>query len=835
MANMIPVFGPVDSESRSEPILYRILKEQLSDEFTVIHSLPWLCAAVKEISESFAPTGEIDFLLIHRDLGILALEAKDGAYGVSGVHFVHLRLGTTITPVHQVRRNVHGLAKWLGVDKTLRFRIGYGLVFPDSEFGDAIISSALIDVSVTPPQSIVIDKKQIPQLGARVVELMKYWRRTLGYRSLPKETVDKLIQTLCPKFDGSPTWGTRVLFDSRIWLPLTAEQCQVVGNACRQARSLITGWPGTGKTLVGLAIAREMVRQGKRVLFLTFNSRLTDYIAKQLSFSVAEGVVSTWHSLCAQARKRIGRADESSDDDWFQAGCLADLQTALEGKLLGSYDVLILDEAQALRPEWSLVLLAWFRNKKVVAFCDETQAFSFEKGATLRQLTEIVGVEEPFRLTIVLRMPKAVTERLLQVKPVGYQLHCPRLHEPDTVQELVVEDNNAALMQLIDRFKVDGVMAHDIVVLTKFQLPASYESALIDLGVGYEVVSRFRGLEAPVVVALGAEGMADGQLFCAYSRATTAFVALYNAKAIAWLETEQGRFLESIMQDERNQALVSSARQASMASTIIETSVEVEWLPLRTVKLGWCVSWGAWVMEASEKSPDGLWLDYLTSHYEWSAFCWHPLARETFRHFRPVGSLINDISGLGTAVIRDCERCGPSPHIGMNWTSCVFCSGAEERRPLRPSTDVLVRLAELDRLMETSVDDKAVSRKIGSLPISLAAYRAHRYVEKHGAGGIFDLDLPYGRIVYRAALALVQSQIQYLKHGSRIETDGLAKGWYERYDEIRESIPFADWKAAVANAVSTCFQSRKLLSKLGKGVYSTVSPVETKAIRSSPG
>jgi len=822
---MIPAFGPVDSESRGEQVLYRILKEQLSDDFTVVHSLPWLCAAVKEISESFAPTGEIDFLIIHRELGILALEAKDGPYGVNGVHFVHLKLGTAITPIHQVRRNVHGLAKWLGTDKTLRFRIGYGLIFIDSEFGDAIVNSALVDISVTPPQSIVVDKKQIPRLGARVVEMMKYWRRTLRNRGLTKEALDKLVQVLCPKFDGSPTWGTRVLFDSYVWLPLTAEQSKVVANACRQPRSLITGWPGTGKTLVGLAIAREMVRQGNRVLFLTFNSRLTDYIARQLKFSFAEGGVCTWHSLCAQARKRIGRSDESSDDDWFQAGCLVDLQAAVRQELLDSYDVLILDEAQALRPEWCAALLEWFCNKKVVAFCDETQAFPFEKGATLSQLSEIVGVKQPFHLTIVLRMPKAVTDRLLQVKPVAYQLHCPRLDEPDAAQELVVEDEDAALVQLIDQFKADGVPGADIVVLTKYQLPASYESALRDLGVGWEVVSRFRGLEAPVVIVLGAEGMDDGQLFCAYSRATTAFVALYNAEAIAWLGTKQGRFLESIMQDECNQGLVSSARLASMAATIIETRVEVKWLPFRTVKLGWCLSWGAWVMEAGENRPEGLWLDYLTSHYEWAVYCWHPLSRQTFKHFGPVDSLVDDITGLGTAVMKVCERCGDSPHVGINWTGCVFCLGAERRRPTPPSIEVLALLAGLDNLMVTSLKDKEVSGKIGGLPISLAAYRARSYVEKYGSGELSKLDLPSGRIVYRAALVLVQSQIQYLKRGSRIETDSLAKGWYERYAELGNAMPFVEWKTAVANAVSTCFQNRRLLTKLSKGVYSTIAPL----------
>ncbi|HAF2362510.1 TPA: NERD domain-containing protein [Salmonella enterica] len=59
----------------------------------MIHRLPWLCSAVKEIDPHFAPTGEIDFLIIHKELGVLALEVKSGRYRMAGVHLVHLSTG----------------------------------------------------------------------------------------------------------------------------------------------------------------------------------------------------------------------------------------------------------------------------------------------------------------------------------------------------------------------------------------------------------------------------------------------------------------------------------------------------------------------------------------------------------------------------------------------------------------------------------------------------------------------------------------------------------------------------------------------------------------------
>ncbi|EFQ3413162.1 NERD domain-containing protein [Salmonella enterica] len=228
MAKMIPSFGPQATESYGEVVLYKLIESQLSNDFTVIHSLPWLCSAIKEIDPHFAPTGEIDFLIIHKELGVLALEVKSGKYRVDGVTFVHLSTGNITSPIQQTRHNVHGLARWLGGNKELRLRIGYGLVFPDSDFTNQIFSAALVDISVTPNKSIAIDKGQIPSLGQRVIDIMNYWKDSLNVPVMSDAKTQKLISMLCPQYDGTPKWGTRVFFDNKIWLPLTNEQSEVV-------------------------------------------------------------------------------------------------------------------------------------------------------------------------------------------------------------------------------------------------------------------------------------------------------------------------------------------------------------------------------------------------------------------------------------------------------------------------------------------------------------------------------------------------------------------------------------------------------------------------------
>lgn len=132
---MIPEHGPYGTDSKGERDLYTVFKTELPDDYTVIHSLPWLCSAVRKLDPQANPTGEIDFLIIHPEKGLLVLEVKSGRYNVGDNLFVHLHKKFVIDPVSQTRRNVHGIARWMGSNPALRLRMGYGIIFPDSDFG----------------------------------------------------------------------------------------------------------------------------------------------------------------------------------------------------------------------------------------------------------------------------------------------------------------------------------------------------------------------------------------------------------------------------------------------------------------------------------------------------------------------------------------------------------------------------------------------------------------------------------------------------------------------------------------------------------------------------
>lgn len=164
MARIYPEASPQNTGSKlAEPEIYWRLKQQLPDQFVVIHSLPWLASVAREIDSRSVPTGEIDFLILHQKLGILAVEVKGGVFIYNKTEFIYKRTGQKIDPIRQVRRGTHALSKWLHASGAGSWRIGYCVIFPHSDMGQDI-SIAFIDRTVEPPQPITLDIRHVNNL-----------------------------------------------------------------------------------------------------------------------------------------------------------------------------------------------------------------------------------------------------------------------------------------------------------------------------------------------------------------------------------------------------------------------------------------------------------------------------------------------------------------------------------------------------------------------------------------------------------------------------------------------------------------------------------------------
>ena len=818
MARMIPEHGPHDTDSRGELHLYSILKLNLPDDYTVIHSLPWLCSAVKELDQNAKPTGEIDFLIIHPENGVLALEVKSGIYRVENSVFIHVKNNFTINPVSQTRKNVHGLATWIGTNPSLRLRIGYGFIFPDSDFQAIPTSPGMYDTTSHPPQPLYIDYMGIPDAARQITQLMLYWKGALSNPPLGSVRIKELIEFLTPKIDGQPQWGNRILFDNKVWLKLTSEQSKVVRVVLKNKNSLITGWPGTGKTLIAIETARKLAMENKRVLVISFNTRLTEYIRSQLS-ECRSSTISTWHGLCRKATKALGRTDDR--EDWYKTSCVEDLREAIDENLLGEYDALIVDEAQALSPSWCNALRSWFKNKPKAFFCDETQVFPFERETvSLTELSKILGVE-PFPLTIILRMPKAVTEILSEVVPPKVQHYSPREFEQDVVQEIITSTPYEDLVRITLGLIDEGVRSEDIVVLAGSLPGYKYNEFLSKENISTETIGKFRGLEAPVVLILGAEALGTSELFIAYSRSTSRCIAFYNVNRFDW--DEKDGFQARLQRDpDRNRMLKEELSKLQIRS-LIGSSTGIEPLNLQSINMSWAVDWKAWLIEIdTDDTLVQLWIEYLCRKFVRPIFFWK---KDTLTDFYQASicpddeqeSIINSFVSL-----RKCEVCScltPHRFIRINEYDCMLCL----TMPTFFEPDDTAYIVHVDKVITCQLPTKDILKFRLELPIPIAAAAAFLYaMRKKQRTKVLGIPLPKGRRMYIAAFAFAQSRIATYKCNDLMSVNTLADEIYGRFSAFEPLLTNLEWRGIFANAMGTFF-SKGYLSKAGKkGLYKAV-------------
>lgn len=819
MAVMIPSCGPAPTESRGEPHIYYLLKEQLADDFTVIHSLPWLSTAAREIVGVKSVTGEIDFLILHPVLGVLALEVKGGAHKIEGLAFVHVKSGTATRPVEQVRKSIHGLARWLGVKPALRFKIGYALAFPHSDFQGQIISTALTDVTVEPRSTIVIDKRETQVIGRRIVEIMRYWKQALSNPSLGHERMKALVDSLCPSFDGTPTWGNRVVWDREVWLRLTPEQSTVVNDVVAGRRLVVTGWPGTGKTLILIECARRLLQQGRSVLVLTFNALLAKHIQEQIGRNSLL-MVRTWHSFCGLSADSRSRAMIEVDRDWLDHRCLDDLSQGEQRGAVREFDAVLVDEAQAFRTEWFAWISKWHSDRQLLAFCDETQVFPFEDGRIpLEKLCKEVGIRRPFELTSVLRSPTAVFERLKQVRKPDVQLHTPRELEVDALEELLVAGMDEALNETLYRLSDSGVLSSDVVVLTKFGMSQKAKS---DLPVLCDTVSRFRGLESPVVIILNAEQMNDTELFCAYSRSTSLCIALYDAELLG-ARGADSQLQSIVLSMPGNVDVAERAWRSVYAGDMIKRSLNVDWLNLRSVELGWIPEWQSWAV-TSRDTLSPYWISFLASDYSWPIHFWNRRDLRNVKYCSPVQSISTDSCGGLQLALLVCDSCAfltpqkLDPRTTEDIWICTVCDQNSAEWPDSPDDEIINRIRLLDALVSIDNPKRMSAKDRKSLPLLLAAGMSMRFAERTVMPHPVGIDkITSGRVSYQAALGFVYALINLLPKGDRFEAARMASDLFSRYS-VPSGLTLQKWKSDFALACSVALKYGDL-HKLEKGIY----------------
>ena len=364
MARMVP-FPMLPTESSAERRLYEGFLQQLDDAYVVYHSVDWVLAGR---GGGQPEQGEADFVIAHPVDGVLAVEAKGGELryepdgdrwsqgGKSGWHDLRE------DPFHQARDEMQSLVRILearpGWDEW-RPSYGYAVALPDATYDR--------DAHPDAPAAHTIDRGDMDRLAERVREIMHAWRRDdrrFGARGMAE--LDHALG-----FRVEIRTPLKLAFDEeekRI-LELTEEQSYLRSFVLHRRRAVVSGPPGSGKTVLAIGVAEHLASEGKRTLLTCVNRRLADHL--RVSTKGVDGLtVEDFHGLAADAGPR--------------------------------FDAIVVDEAQDFQASWWPALLATHRRPDdgiLYLFADESQDLRDRGGLPLEPDDVLPPLEHNLRNT----------------------------------------------------------------------------------------------------------------------------------------------------------------------------------------------------------------------------------------------------------------------------------------------------------------------------------------------------------------------------------------------------------------------------------------------------
>ena len=496
--------------------VYARLRDVLDDTFVIFYSRPWLGLSPdgEEID------GECDFVVAHREYGILTLEVKGGAvtYDPGTEEWTTRdRWGCRHrikNPVHQARSSKYQILKKLNrSDKwaSRRIRARHGVIFPDSR--DPGVNSLGADI----PERLVCFLEDFDHdLGAWIQERMGV-SDGYGYSEnlLGNDGMEALEEILAYPIHLHFPLGRMISDDDQQISVLTRQQYQILSQIRSIPRAGISGGAGTGKTVLAVEEAVRLTQKGMRVLLTCYNRPLAEVIRRTVE-GTENLTVANFHDLCYRYAESAGISipDNIPETRLFREIYPEIFVQVVNGDSRLQFDAIIIDEGQDFLPQWFRALDAALNpegHSILRIFYDNNQSvYDYES-----RLPEEVSVV-PIHLDRNLRNTQRICEimasyysgfDLIPTGPPGRDVEWIAANTADTMGSVI----DLKIRELIEK---EGIAPPDIAVLT--DLRSRFDQIAPDLrlggvlchrcevsrsrGVILDTVRRFKGLESPVVI-----------------------------------------------------------------------------------------------------------------------------------------------------------------------------------------------------------------------------------------------------------------------------------------------------------------------------------------------
>lgn len=303
-------------------------------------------------------------------------------------------------------------------------------------------------------------------------------------------------------------------------MPNDANSTRILDILAQQPKAAISGVAGSGKTLLALAKAQAMARQGLRTLLLCFNRPLKDWLCDLVPDAFGGNlVIDNYHGLADDLCRAAGVPmwERAKDPDFWSEIVPAALDEAC-GRLgpEHKFDAIVVDEGQDFQDLWWESLQSVFRDPDNKAcyyvFYDPKQNLFVDDPSLPDELGHAYPLPTNCRNTVRIAAHCAAL--------VGHDNHtrddAPRGEEPEVVSVATVAEAVQVASKRVRELclgNLGGLKPSQVAVLApaaadafwpvKFgtiRVTREFEEWRRGAGVLIATLGRFKGLEADAVV-----------------------------------------------------------------------------------------------------------------------------------------------------------------------------------------------------------------------------------------------------------------------------------------------------------------------------------------------
>lgn len=503
-----------DSERRVADALRR-----LPDGWVVLHHVSWQSKRGGRQGD-----GEADFIILHPRRGLVVLEVKGGGIEVDrGRWMTTDRFGKRHdikNPFEQATASKHALVGWLR-DHGLgaRVRVGHAVVFPHMDAIPALGPAA--------HPHITFSKADLLDIGTAVTRCIAHWSLDAN---LPPKDAEKVIALLAPTVSASPTLSSASGDAEANLIVFTAEQIEAFSRLRAHRGGLIIGGAGTGKTVLAIARAQQLAKDGFRTLLVCFN----ELLGAELAEGIGQGpelTAGTFHALCLREARRAGIAisNERNQAWWEDEAPSLLIDACSRNETI--YDAIVVDEGQDFSPIWLDALRCVTRGVEEAPFF----VFADPRQDLWRRGWDL-NAEYPFvwELTRNMRNTLPIAKRVAAI--VGGDAQGRGIPGPDPIwrtSEGPAKERD--VVNAVEHLLDEGFGPASLVVLCgSARMAERLRERSIgpfsfglwgSRGIPVETVSRFKGLESQaIILVLDGPFPLDGR--------TSAYVGMSRARSV---------------------------------------------------------------------------------------------------------------------------------------------------------------------------------------------------------------------------------------------------------------------------------------------------------------